>query len=107
MKRRALLETYHVASTAARIIAHALVTQLAYFACSWPWLQNRSYTENHHPRYSKGLAEWAGKLSSHFPTTRAPRLKNCGLLGRKGQRHEDHKRHSESGRHSHGEGADG
>jgi hypothetical protein len=48
MKRRALLETYHVASTAARIIAHALVTQLAYFACSWPWLQNRSYTENHH-----------------------------------------------------------
>jgi hypothetical protein len=48
MKRRALLETYHVASTAARIIAHALVTQLAYFVCSWPWLQNRSYTENHH-----------------------------------------------------------
>jgi hypothetical protein len=31
---RALPETYHVASTAARIIIRTLVTQLAYFVCS-------------------------------------------------------------------------
>ena len=107
MKRRALLETYHVASTAARIIAHALVTQLAYFVCSLPWLQDRSYTENHH-RYRLRKTPSGPENSAAISRRRAPaRLKNCGLLGRKAQRHKAHKRHSESGRHSHGEGADG
>jgi hypothetical protein len=39
MKRRALPETYHVASTAARIITHAVVTRLAYLVCGGPILR--------------------------------------------------------------------